>query len=406
VIYELLHGLRPWRDWTKLITLTVKDSTRRDSINAKEQPYTKIELLEDHIDDVQFKSGDFVNSAHRTFPISSKLDPTISDFLSRILDIDKKKRLGCGPGGWAEVRAHPWFRDVDWDAFQRKAVDPPIRPDLTRANCSGEADLTSQLVDHKPRSIRADQQKLFPGWKFNTDLHPSNTNTNTAPSNEDANNQSNSSNQSNEYDDNQVNHPYPSDSISPLPDSDQNHHQISDNSHNLHEHESSAVEQSTLSTLSANKFTVTLDETQSLHRSPSLSLSHSQLSAISHPPQSHISHISHATLKSTSESTDPLDTSIVSFASRQTSVSDIETSVEGRNKSQQFHHHSASVQPIQPIQSSHSSHSSSSLSTQSIHVPLPIQMQRGSKISPNSTSQRVSISSDPRYPSHFYEAQQ
>ena len=42
------------------------------------------------------------------------------------------KRLGCvaTSGGEDAIRAHPFFRDIDWDALQAKRVKAPFKPKI------------------------------------------------------------------------------------------------------------------------------------------------------------------------------------------------------------------------------------------------------------------------------------
>lgn len=53
-----------------------------------------------------------------------------------------------------------------------KRVPPPFVPDSSRANCSPEADLADQLLDHKPRPIPIESQQHFDGWEFNVEITP------------------------------------------------------------------------------------------------------------------------------------------------------------------------------------------------------------------------------------------
>lgn len=46
----------------------------------------------------------------------------------QLLELDVKKRLGCSPTGWAEVKAHPWFEGTPWDKMARLEIEPPHKP--------------------------------------------------------------------------------------------------------------------------------------------------------------------------------------------------------------------------------------------------------------------------------------
>jgi hypothetical protein len=41
-----------------------------------------------------------------------------------------EKRLGSGPGGIEEVKAHPWFERIDWAALEARRLPAPIQPVL------------------------------------------------------------------------------------------------------------------------------------------------------------------------------------------------------------------------------------------------------------------------------------
>lgn len=180
-VYELLHGVRPWKDWTRLQAAGqqvqqqngngAEDGGRESPAKDRAEEKASGERGAAAAANAESQKDTAVRNM-RQIHISSKLDAVTADFLTRILSVDKKKRLGCGPGGWAEVKAHAWFKDVDWEKIARKEVQPPITPDLTRANCTADADLADQLLDRKPREIPFDQQQHFRGWKFHTELTP------------------------------------------------------------------------------------------------------------------------------------------------------------------------------------------------------------------------------------------
>jgi serine/threonine protein kinase len=158
VIYELVHNQRPWRSGIG----NGGGGGDNDEENAAD-----------------------ILARFKDLPLSSKLSPALASFLRAVLTPDWRQRIGCAPKkvaadgsyssadqrvDWGQMKSHEFFAGIDWDMLYAKKVPPPFVPDNSRANCSPEADLADQLLDHKPRKITEEQQKNFEGWAFNTDL--------------------------------------------------------------------------------------------------------------------------------------------------------------------------------------------------------------------------------------------
>jgi serine/threonine protein kinase len=60
----------------------------------------------------------------------SAMSPEARDLISGLCTVDTSKRLGNIQGGAGAVKAHPWFRDIDWDALYHRKVQGPIVPHL------------------------------------------------------------------------------------------------------------------------------------------------------------------------------------------------------------------------------------------------------------------------------------
>ncbi|KAJ1436502.1 hypothetical protein B484DRAFT_428587, partial [Ochromonadaceae sp. CCMP2298] len=61
-------------------------------------------------------------------PFPSFISPKAADLISKLLDVSDKTRLGSGPHGSKDIKAHPFFADVDWDLMEQKHVEPPYKP--------------------------------------------------------------------------------------------------------------------------------------------------------------------------------------------------------------------------------------------------------------------------------------
>jgi serine/threonine protein kinase len=56
--------------------------------------------------------------------------PEACDFINQCIDTNPHKRL-CG---LEKVKAHPWFKDFDWEALQKLKIDPIYKPDAKAQN--------------------------------------------------------------------------------------------------------------------------------------------------------------------------------------------------------------------------------------------------------------------------------
>ena len=66
------------------------------------------------------------------YPIQMPRDSV--SLLQRLLTRDPSRRLGAGPNDADDVKAHPFFRDVNWDDLINKRVPPPFCPTLRHAS--------------------------------------------------------------------------------------------------------------------------------------------------------------------------------------------------------------------------------------------------------------------------------
>jgi len=77
--------------------------------------------------------------------------------------------LGCRPNGlgFEDVRNHPWFSSIDWDALETKECQPPFVPDMKQANFDVSHELDEFLMVEKPlthskRKANPDLEKMGP----------------------------------------------------------------------------------------------------------------------------------------------------------------------------------------------------------------------------------------------------
>jgi len=61
----------------------------------------------------------------------------VSDLLTKLLEKDPEQRIGCHDGDANELRAHPWFADIDWKKVGEMSHQPIFKPKV-----KGEEDVS------------------------------------------------------------------------------------------------------------------------------------------------------------------------------------------------------------------------------------------------------------------------
>jgi len=95
------------------------------------------------------------------FPVF--LSEDAKDLMKKLLNKNPLKRLGA-EGGAQEIRSHPWFKDVDWDAVAEKRTFPPDRPEK-RVRKIGSTDLTL-FFQEAPLSAKESGRLHFENWSY------------------------------------------------------------------------------------------------------------------------------------------------------------------------------------------------------------------------------------------------
>lgn len=107
-MFKLLTGYRPFTD---------------DNFNTfVEMATTMNQLVRQHCDSPEYAI------LFQEIPFPSFLGPDAVDLISKLLDVNDKTRLGSGPNGAANIKAHPFFKDVDWNLMEQKHIEPPYKP--------------------------------------------------------------------------------------------------------------------------------------------------------------------------------------------------------------------------------------------------------------------------------------
>ena len=66
-------------------------------------------------------------------PLKSWFSKDFADLLLRLTNKVQGDRLGSKNGA-DEIKAHPFFKSVNWEAVSKKAMKPPVVPDQMGSN--------------------------------------------------------------------------------------------------------------------------------------------------------------------------------------------------------------------------------------------------------------------------------
>jgi hypothetical protein len=85
-------------------------------------------------------------------------------------------RLGSGPTDAEEIKAHPFFKGIDWEAVMRKEVPPEFKPP-NRLGSMDTSNFDVEFTAEKPvdsvvTTTMSETQRnkaQFPGFTYNAD---------------------------------------------------------------------------------------------------------------------------------------------------------------------------------------------------------------------------------------------
>ncbi|KAI9313690.1 kinase-like domain-containing protein [Dichotomocladium elegans] len=102
-----------------------------------------------------------------TFPenVNHTVSDTCIDVLTKLLNRNPLERMGCGPDGFEEVKAHPWFNGIVWSTLEKKEATPPFTPSKKESNFDAVHELEELLLDGEP--LRPRRRVMRPGLAEN-----------------------------------------------------------------------------------------------------------------------------------------------------------------------------------------------------------------------------------------------
>uniref|UniRef100_A0A8C9ZMB8 Ribosomal protein S6 kinase n=1 Tax=Sander lucioperca TaxID=283035 RepID=A0A8C9ZMB8_SANLU len=96
-------------------------------------------------------------------PFPSMIGPTAQDLLKKLLVKDPHKRLGSGPRGSEDIKAHTFFKGLNWADLAQKKVSSPFKPELKSELDVGNfaEEFTGMDPVYSPASTPPSTDRLF-----------------------------------------------------------------------------------------------------------------------------------------------------------------------------------------------------------------------------------------------------
>ncbi|KAI3482759.1 hypothetical protein L1887_54515 [Cichorium endivia] len=105
---------------------------------------------------------------------ATRCRPNARHLLTLLLNRDPAQRLGSGPHGAADIKAHPFFaKHIDWKLLLAKKIPPPFKPSVASAidTSNFDPEFTNEppmdsVVDDS-HMLSATVQEQFVGFSYN-----------------------------------------------------------------------------------------------------------------------------------------------------------------------------------------------------------------------------------------------
>ncbi|KAL4703944.1 hypothetical protein ACJJTC_009549, partial [Scirpophaga incertulas] len=103
-----------------------------------------------------------------SYPVPTDVSPEVQDFIKKLLVKDPRRRLGGGEHDAEELKRHPFFQNLDWEAVSRREVAAPFVPQLSHAadTCNFADEFTRMPPTDSPAQAPKHHDKLFLGYSY------------------------------------------------------------------------------------------------------------------------------------------------------------------------------------------------------------------------------------------------
>jgi beta-adrenergic-receptor kinase len=92
-----------------------------------------------------------------------KFDPDAADLCRRLLDKNEKTRLGAN--GSEEIMAHPWFKNLTWEAIISDRKRPPYIPPKD-VNAASQSEIGTFAEEKSSLEVTESDDKIYSQWDW------------------------------------------------------------------------------------------------------------------------------------------------------------------------------------------------------------------------------------------------
>ena len=71
-----------------------------------------------------------INEYKKKIILPNNFSDEAKDLITKLLDLDPKKRIGAGNKGFDNLKKHKYFEGINWDDLEKKKITPPFIPNI------------------------------------------------------------------------------------------------------------------------------------------------------------------------------------------------------------------------------------------------------------------------------------
>lgn len=98
------------------------------------------------------------------FPGGNFMSTFSKDLIRRMLVVRQTERLGSFVGAADDIKRHPWFKELDWEALAKKEMDAPWKPeikDTLDVSNFDNFDHLAKKADSNLKPLNEKEQQMF-----------------------------------------------------------------------------------------------------------------------------------------------------------------------------------------------------------------------------------------------------